>query len=186
MKLPLYIIAACLLVGCGPTAKLKRAEHLIRQAIAQGAKVDSLTKVVHDTIHTKSVEKEVKIVPQIDTVLIVEKCKEVVKKANKTRVRNLQKEICPDTSATLSHDLEIVVQGKVYRVPVKMAVSSRNGVLMGALEIKRTEIPFVSEKTTVGVSSGFTLWGVIWRCAALGLLTLIVGFVIGRFTKISV
>lgn len=171
MKLSLSIIVGLLLLaGCGPAWKLKRAQKLINSAIENGAKVDSLTKIVHDTIHTKEVVKEIQIMREIDTVLVLEKCKEIIKNPNKTNMNNLKKEICPDTTITETFPLEIMVQGKTYKVPVRMSVMSRNGLLGGKLQIDRVEIPFESERTTVGISSGYTMWGLIWRIIVIGFI----------------
>lgn len=154
------------LASCGSAWKLKRAQKLINSAIENGAKVDSLKTVVHDTIHTTKVEKQIEIVKKIDTVKVIEKCKEIIKSASKKKVNDLQKEICPDTTLSLTDSISLEIQGKVYKVPVKVAVVSSKGALTAVLEVQEKKIPFVNQNVAVGVSSGYTFWGVVWRCLA--------------------
>jgi hypothetical protein len=168
---PHYLIAAMALViafltSCGPAWKLNRARKLINSAIENGATIDSLRTLVHDTIRTTKIEKQIEVVKEVDTVRVIEKCREIVKKATKKKVQDLQKEICPDTTVLLSDSIGVLVQGKIHTVPVKVVVMSRNGVLRASLQIPDNKIPFVSEKVAVGVSSGYTLWGMIWRVFA--------------------
>lgn len=183
---PLYIIAACLLVGCGPTAKLKRAQRLINSAIENGARVDSLTKVVHDTIRIPEIRDDIRFIRLVDTVRLVEKCIELARKPSIAKVTAIQEVICPDVAIDTTYQLALQIQGRRVAVPIEVAITSNKGGFSYAIRSKEMKFDFESEKTTVGVSSGFTLWGLIWRCALSVLVALIVGFVIGRFTKISV
>jgi hypothetical protein len=171
MKLSLSIIVGLLvLAGCGPAAKLKRAENLIRQAIAQGAKVDSLTKIVHDTIRVKETEHHFETIRLVDTVRLVEKCKELVKSPTKSGVGNLQKEICPEVAIDSAFLTTLTVQGKEVKVPIRVVLNVKEGHISGSLSVPAISIPFESEKTTVGVSSGYTLWGLIWRILVIGFI----------------
>jgi hypothetical protein len=162
---PIYLIAAMALVisSCGSAWKLNRARKLINSAIENGATIDSLRTVVHDTIRTTKIEKEIEIVKEVDTVKVIEKCREIVKKTTKKKVQDLQKEICPDTTVLLSQEIELSVQGRIYKVPVYVSVMSSKGHLKASLNVPDNKIPFVSEDVAVGVSSGYTLWGMIWR-----------------------
>lgn len=177
MRYTLPLALLIMLSGCGPAAKLKRAEALIKSAIKQGAKVDSLRTLVHDTIHTSSVKKEIEIQKRVDTVRLIEKCKELIKRPTKKNTEAIQKTACPDTTVFLTDSITLEIQGKVYKVPVKVAVMSGKGAIRASLEVPEKEIPFVSEDVAVGVSSGYTLWGMIWRVAVGSILGLMVGWV---------
>lgn len=175
MKASLLILALGIaLCSCGSAWKLKRAESLIRSAIANGAKADSLRTVIHDTIHTSSIQKEIEVQKRVDTVRLIQKCRELIRKPTKKRTEAIQQVVCPDTTVFLADSIDLEIQGKVYKVPVKMVVESSKGVLRAALDVPEKTIPFVSQAVAVGISSGYTLWGLIWR--------LLVAFIIGFAT----
>lgn len=167
-----YLLASMALViaSCGPAAKLKRAENLIRRAIAQGAKVDSLKVVKYDTLRMPEFITKLEYIRQVDTVKLVEKCKELVKSPSKTKAAAIQQEICPELAIDSTFLTTLSVQGKIVKVPVRVVLKANKGHLSGSLNIPPISVPVKTSETKVGVSSGYTLWGLIWRILVIGFI----------------
>lgn len=181
MKLSLSIIVGLLLMaGCGPAAKLKRAENLIKQAIAQGAKVDSLKVVKYDTLRMPEFITKLEYIRQVDTVKLVEKCKDMVKSPSKTKAAAIQQEICPELAIDSTFLTTLQVQGQIVKVPIRVVLKANKGRVSGALHIPPISVPVKTSETKVGVSSGYTLWGLIWRVLVIGFIP---GFAVCWFLK---
>lgn len=171
MKAPLlWLAAVILLTSCGSAWKLKRAQRLINSAIENGAQVDSLKTVKYDTIRIKELETKLEYIRTVDTVKLIEKCKELIRKPVKAGVRAIQKEICPEIAIDSAFLTTLSVQDKIVRVLIRVTLNAKEGHISGSLSVPPISVPFESERTTVGVSSGYTLWGVIFRCAVCSII----------------
>lgn len=169
------IVGLLLLTGCGPAWKLRRAQKLINSAIENGAKVDSLKTVRYDTVYLPEFKTKLEYIRQVDTVKLVEKCKELIKSPSKTKAAAIQQEICPELAIDSTFLTTLSVQGKIVRVPVRVVLKANKGRVSGSLSIPPITVPVKTETVTVGVSSGYTLWGLIWRVLVIGFIP---GFVI--------
>lgn len=172
MKATPYLLASMALViaSCGPAAKLHRAENLIRRAIAQGAKVDSLKVVKYDTVYLPEFKTKLEYIRQVDTVKLIEKCKDLVKSPSKTKAAAIQEEICPELAIDSTFLTTLSVQGKIVKVPVRVVLRANKGRVSGSLHIPPISVPVKTSETKVGVSSGYTLWGLIWRVLVIGFI----------------
>lgn len=172
MKASPYFLASMALViaSCGPAAKLHRAENLIRRAIAQGAKVDSLKVVKYDTLRMPEFITKLEYIRQVDTVRLIERCKELVKSPSKTKAATIQKEICPELAIDSTFLTTLSVQGKIVKVPIRVVLRANKGRVSGSLHIPPISVPVKTSETKVGVSSGYTLIGLLWRILVIGFI----------------
>lgn len=166
------IVGLLLLAGCGSAWKLRRAQKLINSAIENGAKVDSLKVVKYDTIYLPEFKTKLEYVRTVDTVKLIEKCKDLVKSPSKTKAAAIQEEICPELAIDSTFLTTLSVQGNIVRVPVRVVLKANKGHLSGSLHVPPITVPVKTETTTVGVSSGYTFFGMVWRV----LFGVIVGF----------
>lgn len=172
MKAYPYFLASMALViaSCSPSAKLHRAENLIRRAIAQGAKVDSLKVVKYDTLRMPEFITKLEYIRQVDTVRLIERCKDLVKSPSRNKAAAIQQEICPELAIDSTFLTTLSVQGKIVKVPIRVVLKANNGHISGSLNIPPISVPVKTSETKVGVSSGYTLWGLIWRVLVIGFI----------------
>lgn len=173
MKASAYIfliMAGVIASGCGSAWKLKRAQKLINSAIENGAKVDSLKTVIRDTIKIAEIQDRVQVVRLTDTVTLIQKCKELIQKPSAPKVTSIYNIICPEVAIDSTYRIVLTVQGRNYTIPVRVAITSNKGGFSYGIKSGAVEAPFVKEEVKVGISAGYTGWGLIWRILVIGFI----------------
>jgi len=143
--LTLYI--ALMLTSC-KNARIQRQLRLankhLNRAIELGAEVDSLKKVVHDTITVTSIRDSIQTVAKIDTVTLKELCPEVTTVVKK---KAIQKAVCPNDSIDKVINIPFTMGVHKYQIPVHLKAWSISGkagydfkVLKDKFEYTKTEI----------------------------------------------
>ncbi len=168
--------------GCGSNYYLKRAKINTYKAIARGAKIDSIKELVHDTIHTTSINDIHTKETKIDTLVLKELCPEVT---NKVQERKLQKALCPDVTKDTLYTFYAKVDGKSYPIQIHFRGGSTLDKAYYNIEVKGADIPYVKEDIETMVNPGKD--GIKWyHLIIVGVCCLLVGFVIGKVFSIGI
>lgn len=170
-----FIIIAILLCSCQSGYYLRRAKVNTLRAIANGAKIDSVTQSVHDTLYIDPIHDKVTNVTKVDTVKLKTICPEVT---TRPQIKSLQKIVCPEVTKDTTYAFNVNVQGKKYHVGIHIVASSIDGATSLQVDSKDLDIPFIKQETKVNLQPGNSMK---WRQIALiGFGCLIVGIIIGK------
>jgi hypothetical protein len=150
--------------ACGPVAKLRKAERLIEQAIAKGAKVDSSKYIKYDTLTVRAFRDAFKTTIDVNPTFMLEKCKELIA-AKPESVRpiivEVQEKVCPDIAIDTTYNLEIDSPEGQYKLPVHVKVKSKGGTSDMSIDAGKLAIPVRTETNKIKISAGYSLWQMI-------------------------
>jgi hypothetical protein len=189
--LVIAIAITLFLTSCGSKYYLQRARINTYKAIAHGAKIDSLTKIVHDTAYIKSLSDDRPahsiVVDTIKITKVIDSIKSGQIQQHKA-VRRLQKLVCPDIGLDSIYTVWVSVGVNKYPLKIHVAASSRAGKVSYNLDVHNAEIPYTQKVVEVGVkpgNDGLKWWQVTLICTLIAVVALVVGFVFG-WTKSKV
>lgn len=194
MRLLIFIFLISAIWSCGPSYHLRKAKYHIAKAIEKGAKVDSLTKVIHDTVYVKALS-DAKDIPNpehkqedIDTIcdelkrvrdsasLEISKKEKIIKSLN----NKLRKQLCPNLNVDSTYHIPSVVQGKEYNIPVTVKIWTDNNGSHYAIQSKKVNAPFVKEETSVSISAPDKF---NWKWVLIVVIALLAGYFLSFFKR---
>lgn len=113
---PTYIIISILLISCGPSSKLRRAERLIAKAETEGAtwKTDTVYKEI--TVYTPKIEVDT-LVQNVTDTIVVQKDKLITK----VKVNYRDREVYIKSKC----DTDTVYQKVYHTITKQIKVNSR-------------------------------------------------------------
>lgn len=170
-----FIVIAILLFSCQSGYYLRRAKINTLKAIANGAKIDSVTTSVHDTLYINPIHDKVTNVTKVDTVKLKTLCPEVI---TRPQIKQLQKIVCPEITKDTTYTFNVNVQGKKYHVGIHIVASSIDGATSLQVDSKDLDIPFIKQETKVNLQPGNSMkW---WQIVLIGMGSLLAGVIIGK------
>jgi hypothetical protein len=176
-----YILILLIFSGCSANWHLKRA-------ISKGIQPEVEHHIVHDTVHIETIKDRIVEVPTFDTMQIVWSCdtlkKAVGKKQRDHATQRIQEKICPKISVDSTYQIELEAQGKKYKIPIHVVISSDGERISYDIKSGALEVPFEEDNI---VNKFVAKYGVDWKWLVIAILVaLIVGFVMGKVIKVTV
>lgn len=176
-----YIFILLILSGCSANWHLKKA-------ISKGIQPEVEHQIVHDTVRIETIKDRLVEVPHFDTVQVVWSCDTLKIAGNKKQrdhaVRRIQEKICPKIAVDSTYDIHLEAQGKKYKIPIHVKISSDGEQIAYEIKSGALEVPFEEDNI---INKFVAKYGVDWKWLVIAILVaLIVGFVMGKVIKISV
>lgn len=177
-----FIIKFC--TGCSSSKsarQLKRAERLLQESIANGAKVDTFHIIKYDTTKIKGLRDSFRYTTEVSPEFVIKECDALqAAKGAKNRqkvLEKLQDVACPDIRVDTTYELSILNQGSTYNLPVHVTFTSKGNHTEHNIEVGALNLPQARQDNKIKISAGYTLWDMI----ILGLVVALVFLLVGKF-----
>lgn len=160
-KICISAIIFITLCACGPARDIKKAQKLLAKAVANGAKVDSVIILIHDTLRFSAFRDLISTRLVVNPSFVVKSCQELQKahsQRQKTKaLDDLRKELCQPVNLDTTYRMAMKAQGQWYYLPLHVVISIQNGFDY-RIESGGLEVPFVKQESKVNISAGYTTW----------------------------
>jgi hypothetical protein len=193
------IILAIACAGCRSAQKhAELAKWHLDQAIAKGAEVNSIQKIVRDTMWIERIQDRLVYVPAVDTSRLGVLCAEFLAtrqpessqpsggaRGKRPRppgetVKDIQNTVCPEIRKDTTYKVPLTVEGKRYDLPVHLRMASLDGRFSYDLETGGVQVAYVKTETTLEVKGKRPTW---WDFIIFGGFCAFMGFIAGRVTR---
>lgn len=183
MKTTLYILIALFLTSCGSSYHLKRMEFHRRMAIALGADADSTKIRKTDTANLKPLLAAGNSKKDVNIDSLQQHCEDLIAAALEKALNSLdlagaqpqgvrptpadirtkiitkiQREVCPTVAIDSTWNGTLSIQGKDYKVPVRVSINAKDGVLNWSFKLGQVTAPFVKEEITAVAEVKPSFW----------------------------
>jgi hypothetical protein len=192
------IILAIACAGCRSAQKhAELAKWHLDQAIAKGAEVKSIQKIVRDTMWIERIQDRLVYVPVVDTSRLGTLCAELLAARHPSvppspgtpgkrprppgeTVKDIQNTVCPEIRKDTTYNVPLTVDGKGYDLPVHIRMASIDGRFSYDLETGEVEVAYVKSETTLEVKGKRPTW---WDFIIFAGFCAFMGFIAGRLTR---